>query len=111
MKKVVYTVYAKEDDLTFIMEDTYKDDAIISTEVKGFYYGEPKDKHTKEYYGELKADLSAELWEWKDIENEWQIHLFTSRSIKKIHKQIGWNKNKTSKREKGRIQAKGPNGR
>jgi len=57
MKKVVYTVYAKEDDLTFIMEDTYKDDVVISKEVKGFYFGEPQEEFTKDYYGEIKADF------------------------------------------------------
>lgn len=61
MRSEIYTVYADFSDMSFIMEDTYKDDKLISTEVKGFYYGEPKDDYTKEYYGELKADLSAEL--------------------------------------------------
>lgn len=61
MRTAIYTVYSKESDLTFIMEDTYNNDDLVSTEVKGFYYGEPKDKFTKEYYGELKADLSEEV--------------------------------------------------
>lgn len=61
MRTEIYTAYSNESDMTFIMEDIYKGDNIVSTEVKGFYYGEPKDKYTKEYYGELKADLSAEL--------------------------------------------------
>lgn len=61
MKTKIYTLYSNEGDMTFIMEDTYKGNQLVSTEVKGFYYGEPKDEYTKEYYGELKADLSAEL--------------------------------------------------
>ena len=61
MRTKIYTVYSTESDMTFIMEDTYNKDRLLSTEVKGFYFGEPQDKFTKEYYGELKADLSAEL--------------------------------------------------
>ena len=61
MKREVYTVYSVDSDLTFIMEDTYKGDDLISTEVKGFYFGKPKEKFTKEYYGEIKADFSSEL--------------------------------------------------
>lgn len=61
MRTEIYTFYSNDSDLTFIMEDTYKGDMLVSTEVKGFYFGEPKDKYTKEYYGELKADFSAEL--------------------------------------------------
>lgn len=61
MKTLVFTVYSKEADITFIMEDTYNYGQLVSTEVKGFYYGEPQDKSTKEYYGKLKADLSWEV--------------------------------------------------
>jgi len=49
---MIYTVYAKEDDITFIMEDT---DNTIS--VKGFYFGEPDEKATKEFTGKLTAHI------------------------------------------------------
>lgn len=49
---MIYTVYAKEDDMTFIMEDT---DSTIT--VKGFYFGEPDDEATKQYIGKLTAHI------------------------------------------------------
>lgn len=54
-EKKIYTCYASKDDITFIMEDTYKDGKVILTEVKGFYYGEPEEEATKQFYGDLKA--------------------------------------------------------
>ena len=42
------------------MEDTYKNGEIVSTEVKGFYYGEPDEKATKDFYGKRKAKF-----DWK----------------------------------------------
>lgn len=46
------TVYAAEDDITFIMRDHYKDDnylddEFVFTEVTGWYYGEPVFEATK----------------------------------------------------------------
>lgn len=49
-RKPIYTVYAAESDLTFIMQDTYEisfnkngeyEELLRSTEVIGFHYGEP----------------------------------------------------------------------
>lgn len=56
-KKEVYTCYSPETDITFIMEDIYKNNECISTEVKGFYYGETTEENTKEFYGKLKAEF------------------------------------------------------
>ena len=57
MDFVIYTTYSEETDITFILLDTLKDNKVISTEVKGFYFGgEDKDK-TKQCYGKLKADF------------------------------------------------------
>ena len=53
--KIIEEHYAETADITFIVEDTYKDGEIISTEVKGFYYGEPDEENTKEFYGKLKV--------------------------------------------------------
>ena len=54
-KKEIYACYARNDDITFIMEETYKNGEVISTEVKGFYYGEPDEKANNDFYGKLKA--------------------------------------------------------
>ena len=54
--KTVYNVYSEDGGMTFIMEDTYKKDKLISTEVKGFYFGRPDEKTSKLYYGDLKAE-------------------------------------------------------
>ena len=52
--KPIYTVYAAESDLTFIMQDTYEisygdngeyEELLRSTEVIGFHYGKP-DAHS-----------------------------------------------------------------
>lgn len=55
MNKIVYGVYASGEDMTFIIEDTWENDKLISTEVKGFYFGKPNETGTKTFYGNLKA--------------------------------------------------------
>ena len=57
MNKTVYETYAPDADITFILEDTFKDGEIISTEVKRFYFGKPSDEYTKQFYGKMKAVL------------------------------------------------------
>lgn len=57
MDFVIYTTYSTETDMTFILLDTLKDNKVVSTEVKGFYFGEKDSSKTKEYYGKLKADF------------------------------------------------------
>ena len=59
MRKVTYTAYAPDADMTFILEDTYdENDNIISTECVGFYYGDPADLLTEKYKGDLKAEYT-----------------------------------------------------
>ena len=53
--KEIYTVYAKNDDMTFIMCDTTEDGEISSTEVVGWYWGEPNDEATAHFVGKVKA--------------------------------------------------------
>lgn len=59
----IYTVYAAEDDMTFIMQDHYEisygdngeyEELLRSTEVIGFHYGAP-DTHSTEN-PKLKAE-------------------------------------------------------
>lgn len=54
-EKKLESCYSPSYDITFIMEETYKDGEIISSEVKGFYYGEPDEESTKKFNGKLKA--------------------------------------------------------
>lgn len=59
----IYGVYSFDHHMTFIMEDVYgvtDDDKIvpISTEVKGFYYGEPNDKDIKTFYNNTKISFN-----------------------------------------------------
>jgi hypothetical protein len=56
--KMIYTVFAEKDDLTFIMEETEKDGKTI-VKVIGFYYGEPNEELTEEYTGKLVAELEG----------------------------------------------------
>lgn len=57
--KVIYTTYAPDTDITFIMEDTVvieeNEEKFIKTKVKGFYYGESDKELTKKYYEKLVA--------------------------------------------------------
>ena len=58
-KKAVYGCYSSEADATFIMSDIIekKTNRCISTEVTGFYYGEPDFEYTEKYNGKLKAEF------------------------------------------------------
>lgn len=59
MKKELYSVYSREGDITFIMEDAYnKKGDLIYTECVGFYYGEPTDRDNQYFKGKLKAKFS-----------------------------------------------------
>ena len=53
----IQTAYSKEADMTFILKETTSSDGDpISTEVVGFYYGEPHEWNTRNYLGHLKAE-------------------------------------------------------
>lgn len=58
-KKVVYGCYSAEADATFIMSDIIEKatNLCISTEVTGFYFGEPEFEYTEKYNGKLKAEF------------------------------------------------------
>lgn len=58
-KKVVYGCYSSEADATFIMSDIIekKTNRCISTEVTGFYYGEPEFEYTEKYQNTRKAEF------------------------------------------------------
>lgn len=55
----IYPVHNSRNDITFIMEDVYKgnDEYLVSTEIKGFYYGNPDEENNRKYYGKLKANF------------------------------------------------------
>ena len=56
---MVYTIYAKDDDMTFIMKkDIVKQKEHLS--VVGFYFGEPNEADTKEYTNSLTAEFEVE---------------------------------------------------
>lgn len=52
-----YIAYSPEYDMSFIMEDILgEDDYVISTEVKGFFFGKEEDQQiSDQFYGKLKA--------------------------------------------------------
>lgn len=58
-KNEVYTAYAQNNDMTFIMQDTYEGDEVKTTECIGWYYGAPSDEDTKTFSGKLKAEYSV----------------------------------------------------
>lgn len=56
MEQVIYTAYAPEADITFIMMDTYDGDDLKTTECVGWYHGAPDERATAEFCGKLKAE-------------------------------------------------------
>lgn len=62
MFEEIYTAYAPQNDITFIMRDTFRiidkathDGELCSTSVIGWYYGEPNEENTQYYKGKLIA--------------------------------------------------------
>lgn len=55
----IYTTYAPSEDITFILEDSWNGTGVITTEVKGLYFGEPNEEATKEFYGKLSLDFDG----------------------------------------------------
>lgn len=49
MQTKVYPIYSESADITFIMQDLYSNNTLLSTEVIGFYYGSPDEQLTKQY--------------------------------------------------------------
>lgn len=57
MQEEIYTAYAEDNDMTFILKDTLDNDGTpYRTEVIGFYYGEPDEDNTRQYMGDLIAE-------------------------------------------------------
>lgn len=54
-KEVLWHSYSKETDLTTILMSVYGGSKVISTEVVGFYFGEPSTENDTLYKGSLKA--------------------------------------------------------
>ena len=54
LTKTIYTIYAKEDDMTFIMEEDEKTLSVV-----GFYFGEPDDKATEMFAGKQTAIIGG----------------------------------------------------
>ena len=52
-----YTVYAKDGDMTFIMQDTFIDGQYKSTECIGWHYGEPAENSIEVFSGSMKAEF------------------------------------------------------
>lgn len=53
---IIYTTYAEDTDITFIMKDVYKsEDEVSSTECIGWYYGTEDEELTIMNSGKLKA--------------------------------------------------------
>ena len=56
MSAEIYTAYAQNNDMTFIMKDVCDDTGeVVSTECVGWYWGTPNDASTEEFSGKLKA--------------------------------------------------------
>ena len=51
----IWTAHSSTNDITTIFKTVYEHGAIVSTEVVGFYFGEPNDAETQKHTGQLKA--------------------------------------------------------
>lgn len=56
MRTEIVTTYAPDTDMTFILRETLQGEEFVSTEVVGFYYGEPREDLTNKYIGKVKAE-------------------------------------------------------
>ena len=54
--EVVYTTYAPDTDITFIMRDTFEQGCVKRSEVVGWYHGEPDEGAAAEYIGKMVAE-------------------------------------------------------
>jgi len=58
----IYTTYAPETDMTFIMKDIAEENILVSTECIGWYHGQPEEALTTVYAGSLKAEYLIPLF-------------------------------------------------
>ena len=59
VSRKIYTAYAADTDMTFIMEESSTDNGhgiVTKTRVAGFYYGEPQERLTEKYFNDLEAE-------------------------------------------------------
>lgn len=68
--KGIYTVYSKEDDMTFIMNEQPG-----RLEVVGFYFGSPEDDLTKKYAGKTYAEASIFGTDFEEEETDFCYYL------------------------------------
>lgn len=52
----IYTTYAPETDMTFILRDIIKGNDLKSIECIGWYYGKPNEKDTEQFIGSMEAE-------------------------------------------------------
>ena len=55
-----YDIYAPEADITFILKRVYQGIELITEEVSGYYYGEPKPELTEEYKESNKHSINGD---------------------------------------------------
>lgn len=55
MKKELITAYAKDQDITFIMEESYNGNELATTECIRWHYGEPTEEDTTDNSRDLVA--------------------------------------------------------
>lgn len=50
----IYQAFSKELDMTIIFEDVSDGEEVVSTTVKGFYYGPSDEEGLRDFYGKTK---------------------------------------------------------
>lgn len=86
-EKSVHTVYAEQEDITFIMEETSRTGKLCSLAVVGFYHGVPTEENTELYRGKTKAIYEENITRYpksvigKFTESTYNIALVTGKFI------------------------------
>lgn len=86
-EKSVHTVYAEQEDITFIMEETSRTGKLCSLAVVGFYHGVPTEENTELYRGKTKAIYEKNITRYpksvigKFTESTYNIALVTGKFI------------------------------
>lgn len=57
---MIYTVYSRESDMTFIIKETKEENKTLIS-VVGFYFGAPNEEATENFTGSLTAVIDKDL--------------------------------------------------
>lgn len=60
MKQRIFTIYNRNNNITFIMRESFTERDVGTLEVKGFYFGRPNKINNKIYYNTLESTIYSD---------------------------------------------------